>query len=521
MSEAALYARYSSSLQKATSIDDQVALCRNAAARWELTPVAVYSDEELSGATTQRPGYQRLLADAKAHRFAAVIVEAQDRLWRSQAEMHAALDRFRFWGIKVYSVETGADLTDPTGSIVATVMGLRDQTFLTSLRDKVRRGMLGQLHRGFSPGGRAYGYRSEPIMDPSRTDPYGQPFVVGYRRVIDRDEAVVVRKIFAWYNQGLSPKTIARRLNEQGVPPPRWREGVPAKGWTGSTINGCPKKGIGILHNPIYVGKLVWNRSQKVRDPDGVRRTRQRDPSEWITVPAPQLRIVSDEVWAAAQARWKPAKPGKQHPRTLLSGLMICGVCGAHYVAKSAKYYGCAGNMNRGPTVCANGQLTRRDVLEPAIVGLVKDQMYSPDAIAYATSVYAEMVRKRSQKWERARKRELLQAAKEMDGIKSAIRAGVITPTTKAMLEEAEAKMARLSAEPKLPPPSDVGTVTRRYLKKLDEWLYKDTERARAILAMLVEKIVLKPTAEGLVAELSGDLAGVLQLPTSGARRGI
>lgn len=184
MLTAAVYARYSSSLQRPTSIADQVSRCREAAAHFgcDVADERVYADEELSGATAQRPAYQRLMEAAKGREFDAIIVEAQDRLWRDQAEMHAALRRLRFWGVRVFAVETGTDLTDRAGSIVAAVMGWRDETFLDSLREKTHRGILGQIARGMSPGGRPYGYRSEPIYDQAHKDTYGQPVIAGYRR---------------------------------------------------------------------------------------------------------------------------------------------------------------------------------------------------------------------------------------------------------------------------------------------------------------------------------------------------
>ncbi len=48
---AAVYARYSSALQRPTSIHDQIALCRDAAPRLEceISAAHVYSDEEISG----------------------------------------------------------------------------------------------------------------------------------------------------------------------------------------------------------------------------------------------------------------------------------------------------------------------------------------------------------------------------------------------------------------------------------------------------------------------------------------
>ena len=159
----------------------------------------IYTDQEVSGTIGQRPAYKRLLAAAKAHKFDAVLVESHDRLWRDQGEMHDALKRLRFWGIKVYSLATRTDLTDKAGKLMASVMGWKDEAFIEGLRDKTRRGMLGQFRRGFSAGGRAYGYRSEPMYDAS-----GQ--IVGSHRVIDPEESRVIRRIFKLYAGGMSPQ---------------------------------------------------------------------------------------------------------------------------------------------------------------------------------------------------------------------------------------------------------------------------------------------------------------------------
>ena len=70
----AIYARYSSDRQRATSIEDQVALCRRAASRlgYVVPDDHVYTDQEISGAVEQRPGYTRLMEAARNRRFAAV-----------------------------------------------------------------------------------------------------------------------------------------------------------------------------------------------------------------------------------------------------------------------------------------------------------------------------------------------------------------------------------------------------------------------------------------------------------------
>ena len=63
---AGAYARYSSDNQRDASIDDQIRMCRAEIERngWDL--VELYADPALSGASTFRPGYQKLLLDASA-----------------------------------------------------------------------------------------------------------------------------------------------------------------------------------------------------------------------------------------------------------------------------------------------------------------------------------------------------------------------------------------------------------------------------------------------------------------------
>jgi DNA invertase Pin-like site-specific DNA recombinase len=82
---AVVYARYSTDLQREASIEDQVRSCR---ARiegegWQL--VATYSDHAVSGSIRLRPGYQKLLGDARARAFDVVVTEALDRLGRRAA----------------------------------------------------------------------------------------------------------------------------------------------------------------------------------------------------------------------------------------------------------------------------------------------------------------------------------------------------------------------------------------------------------------------------------------------------
>jgi site-specific DNA recombinase len=120
MLRAAIYARYSSALQHPSSIEDQIALCRQHASRFDCLVMDehIYTDAEISGSEEHRPGYERLMAPARKKAFDAVIIESQDRLWRNQAEMHTALRRLEFWAIKIFSVATSTDLTTRRASLL-------------------------------------------------------------------------------------------------------------------------------------------------------------------------------------------------------------------------------------------------------------------------------------------------------------------------------------------------------------------------------------------------------------------
>ncbi len=181
MLKAAAYARYSSGLQDPRSIEDQLAgLNRNAGrVSCEVLPEHIYADREISGSNERRSEYQRMMAGARAHAFEAIVAESQDRLWRDQEEMHRALKVLRFHGIKVFTLDTGAELTSRSGGLLASVTAWKDEAYLADLREKTHRGLAGQARRGFSVGGRAYGYRTEPVTDPSRVDAHGQPRVLG------------------------------------------------------------------------------------------------------------------------------------------------------------------------------------------------------------------------------------------------------------------------------------------------------------------------------------------------------
>src|SRR6201997_25286 len=283
---AVIYARFSSELQRAESIEDQVEVCRREVERRGWTVAKVYSDRAQSGASRFRPQYQQMMADAESKQFDVLVCEALDRLGRKLADIADLHDRLSFRGVKIHTVATGAVTQLHIG-----MLGTMAQLYLSDLREKVWRGQLGRARQGRIPGGVAYGYDVVAERDASG----------GGRRTINEAEAGVVCRIFKEY--AASPRPIAKRLNEEGIPGPGGRQ------WGDTTIRGQVDRGTGLLNNTLYIGRLEWNRTAYVKNPQTgrkVARVNKQEAREVVEVP--DLRIIDDDLWQRVKVRQQEAR---------------------------------------------------------------------------------------------------------------------------------------------------------------------------------------------------------------------
>lgn len=287
MTRIALYARYSSDQQSASSIEDQLRICREQAARDNMQVVGVYQDAAISGASlTLRPGIQALLQDAQASRFDMVLAEALDRISRDQADVATLYKHLQFAGVPIMTLAEGI-----ISELHVGLKGTMNALFLKDLAKKTHRGLRGRVEKGKAGGGLCYGY---DVVKRIAGD--GEP--IRGERAINVAQAEIVRRIFRDFANGLSPQAIAQQLNAEGI-------AAPGKElWSATTLRGHAKRGTGLINNELYVGKLVWNRQRYVKDPrTGKRVSRINPESEWVTTDVPELRIVDETLWQAVKAR--------------------------------------------------------------------------------------------------------------------------------------------------------------------------------------------------------------------------
>lgn len=317
-----LYARYSSQLQNARSIDDQITLLRGRADREGWTIADVYTDYAISGAAgvgaDQRPGLHAMLARVEAGGIDQVLTESTDRIARHQGDAFSVRERLRFAGCRLFTLLDG-EVDELTG----TIKSLMDSRMREDLAARVRRGHRGVATSGRSPSSVAFGYQRAPKLD-------DRGELVRGLRAINDDEADIVRRIFREFAAGRSAISISQALNIDGVPPPR--AGV----WRASTLLGQAALGTGILRNRIYVGEMVYGRTTGVQSPT-TRRQVVRPAIDPVSVgQVPELRIVDGETWDAVQAKLEENSGGRpeRHRRAkhVLSGLGVCGVCGGNWI---------------------------------------------------------------------------------------------------------------------------------------------------------------------------------------------
>jgi site-specific DNA recombinase len=373
---AVIYSRYSSELQREASIEDQIEVCRRHAERQGWAIVAHYEDRALSGASRFRPGYQRLLADLSSGRFEVVLVEALDRLSRKLADIAEFHDRLSFARVKLVTVSQGEITAMHIG-----VLGMMAQLFLSDLSEKVKRGQLGRARAGKQPGGKAFGYDVVAALPAG-----GRSEGAGERRINDA-EAAVIRRIFEEFAGGRSPREIAKRLNDEGVPGPGGRS------WGDTTIRGQAERATGILNNALYVGRLEWNRCAYVKNPQTGKRVARPNPrSAWEVVEVPPLRIVDDALWQRVKARQERLafKVGRDESgnalnrahrtKYLLSGLMLCGSCGAPYVAQGQSRFACSRHRRGGQ--CGNAAWIDASEIEARVLTGLKEKLLAPELVA-------------------------------------------------------------------------------------------------------------------------------------------
>ena len=509
---AAVYARYSSDNQKATSIADQILSCRRFAATRDIVVLEdhIYSDHATSGARRDRIGLSALLASGTDGLFDLVLVDDLSRMARDLAFMLELVWSFRYNGIGVWSVADNINTLDDETILMLQVRGVFNEQMLRDLRKKTHRGQLGRKADDSFVGEATFGYRTI-WLGAVRKDPHGRLAPERYGKSIDPVQADVVRRVFRDFADGHAITRIVKDLNAERVPG-RYRT---EKGWSPSTVSR-------MLGNTKYKGVWTWNKTRNMRDPrTGRRYFLDRPESEWVVVEDENLRIIDQPLWDAVQRRRvevRRAWPGapKQRgfskaqqsrvqtfPPHLLSGAMVCDRCGGTVGLVSGKghgYYGCLGAVK---LACENAVKVPRRLAEDVILRSVQNRLLEPEPLQRmlrrveeeAKSVYSEIPVALG-----AKRMELQAAKRRQVNLVEYVADGEGTKAVRAELAELEPRVEGLEkqlaglqrASDKVIRAPSLGWLRKR-LKKCRSLLELRTAKSAGFLRRLLCPIRLEP----------------------------
>ncbi|MGY6551246.1 MAG: recombinase family protein [Erythrobacter sp.] len=470
----------------AQSIDAQRNAATNYARQNGIQIVGEYVESGFSGTLKSRPEFNRMIVEATGHARPVqyILIYRQARFARNATLFFQTTEALAEAGVEMVSVTEnfGTGRSKRMGQGVVALMDEQraiDDAIYTckSRRENARKGF----------------YNGGPV-------PFGYETYVAHtdgskeRRKLRllESEAILVRQIFDWAEQGRGGRWIVKTLNDRGA-----------------TLRGAKFSNgnvSGILSRETYTGRYF----DRTADDDGFMPERE----DWIEVTCPV--IISREQFERVAALRVARSPRQMAPHqaagtTLLTGIAKCGMpgCGSGMTIGSGTsrskqkyyYYKCNERTNIGQRcTCPN---VRREVLDESVFSAVKKRLLRPDRISELLRdvlVLSDEKRKRLEQELAQAKAERTRRRTAIDRLLMLVEEGVMKAGDPELSERLTENRAAISAaserinvlESQLArgsrkiTPEVIAKFTEQYRAKLDD---KDSTLRKAYLRMLVSKV--------------------------------
>ncbi len=282
-----------------------------------------FTDDGWSGATFDRPAWNRLVEGVKTGEITAVIAKDLSRIGRDHLQVGFFTDiLFREKEVHFIAINNGIDSDHQESSEFAPFLNIMNEWYVRDTSKKIKavlkaRGTSGKAHTSNIP---PYGY----LKDPDNPDHW----------IVDEEAAAIVRRIFQMTIEGKGPYAIARILAKDRVERPSFYLGEKGLGnhasqydkenpyaWRGNTVSM-------LISRPEYIGKTVNFRTYK----DSYRDKRQKraDKEDWVVFSETQEPIIDTATWELAQKlRQNVRKANSLGDPNVLTGKVFCADCGA------------------------------------------------------------------------------------------------------------------------------------------------------------------------------------------------
>lgn len=338
----------------------------------EFVLVDEYCDEDLSGAGTYRPEFERLIRDCENKKIDVVLVKSQSRFSRDMEIVERYINnKFKEWNIRFIGLCDNADTYNVGNKKSRQINGLVNEWYLEDVSNNIRSAFNSKMKQG-------------EFISPFAVFGYEVSSVDNNKLVVDIVASKIVKDIFNLYLTGFGYTGIANYLNNKNIPSPslyKYRKGIKLNvvsnrsreeiKWSGNAI----KK---ILTNEIYLGHLVQGKRTTISYKN--HKIRRKNKDEWIKVLNTHEAIIDEEtfnkVQLAIKKRTKPIK--KTNKVHVFSGKVFCNLCNHYMRKKNSKrheYLVCSSSCN-GYDECVNKSSIRYDVLDKIVLERINKMVW-------------------------------------------------------------------------------------------------------------------------------------------------
>lgn len=325
----AAYARVSTdSEEQLTSYSAQVDYYTNyikSRDDWEF--VSVYTDEGITGTNTKhREGFKRMVADALAGKIDLIVTKSVSRFARNTVDSLTTVRQLKEKGVEIYFEKENIWTLDSKGELLITIMSSLAQEESRSISENC-----------------TWGQRKR-FADGKVTVPFKR--FLGYDRgpdgnlVLNKDEAVIIRRIYSMFLQGMTPHGIAARLTTDGIKSPGGKDK-----WNAGAVRS-------ILTNEKYKGDALLQKSYTVDFLTKKKKVNEGEIPQYY-VEGNHEAIIQPEVFELVQRELARRKgsTGKPSGVHIYSNKIKCGQCDSWYGSKvwhsKTKYRKCVWRCNR------------------------------------------------------------------------------------------------------------------------------------------------------------------------------
>lgn len=358
------YLRKSRSDDPSLSVEEVLSRHREILRNWEERNLDGFVPEEniyrevVSGETLDgRPEILRILNRIEDPRIKAILVVDVQRLSRGDLEDCGRLIKLlRYTGTKVITPQKIYDLDDEYDRDAFERELKRGNEYLEYFKKIQNRGRLQSVAAGNYIGSiPPYGADKVFIMEGKRKCP-----TLAFN---EKSETVVLMFHLAYYKH-MGCVSIGHYLDAMGIKSPT------EKHWNYQQVHR-------ILRNPVYNGKVVWNRRKEVRTVENMEVHISRPVNnDYLCYPGKQPKLIPDDIFQGVQEFLDShiaRKNTNKELRNLLSGILYCG-CGRSMnlrsYMQSTQKYSADRFVCPDQAYCNNGSILADDLLRTIFTAL-------------------------------------------------------------------------------------------------------------------------------------------------------